>query len=190
MASTRDRIVTATIELFRRRGYHGTGLKEVTTAAAATTGSLYHFFPGGKVDLAEAVIVESGAVYRELLESILDEAGDPVEGLATFFDAAADVLVEGDFVDICPIGNVAGEVASTDDRLRAASDAVFTSWERALATRLDAAGLTSADSAEMATIAVATFQGALLLARCRRDDMPLRAAGRHIQQVLLAQVRY
>lgn len=185
MASTRDRIVTAAIELFRRQGYHGTGLKEVTTAAAATTGSLYHFFPGGKVDLAGAVIAESGAVYRELLESILDEAGDPVEGIAAFFEAAADVLAEGDFVDICPIGNVAGEVASTDAGLRATSDAVFRSWERAVAVRLEAAGLTPEDAAEMATIAVAAFQGSLLVARCRRDAAPLRIAGRRLREALL-----
>ena len=52
MTGTRERIVTATNELFRRRGYNGTSLKDVTVASGATTGSLYHFFPGGKAELA------------------------------------------------------------------------------------------------------------------------------------------
>jgi AcrR family transcriptional regulator len=66
MRSTRDRIVTATAELFRRQGYNGTGLKQVTQAAGAPVGSVYHFFPGGKDELAETVILTSGRVYQEL----------------------------------------------------------------------------------------------------------------------------
>jgi AcrR family transcriptional regulator len=79
-SDTRDRIVTATSELFRTRGYHGTSLKHVTAASGAPIGSVYHFFPGGKVALAEAVITESGAAYRALFELIADAAPDPVHG--------------------------------------------------------------------------------------------------------------
>ena len=45
---TRDRILYATAELFRRQGYAGTGLKQVVAEAQAPFGSLYHHFPGGK----------------------------------------------------------------------------------------------------------------------------------------------
>ncbi|MEZ5168034.1 MAG: TetR/AcrR family transcriptional regulator [Acidimicrobiales bacterium] len=77
MAATRDRIIVATNELFRRHGYHGTSLSQISEAADATTGSIYHFFPGGKEALAVAVITTTGAVYRELFESIAAEALDP-----------------------------------------------------------------------------------------------------------------
>src|SRR5262245_15807507 len=109
---TRDRIVTATSELFRARGYHGTSLKHVTAASGAPIGSVYHFFPGGKVALAEAVITESGAAYRALFELIADAAPDPVAAVRDFFDGAAEVLVETGYLDACPIGTVALEVAS------------------------------------------------------------------------------
>ena len=48
MSATRDRIVQASAELFRRQGYAATGVKQIVTDAQAPFGSLYHFFPGGK----------------------------------------------------------------------------------------------------------------------------------------------
>lgn len=102
------------------------------------------------------------------------------DGLAGFFDGAADVLAEGDYVDVCPIGTVAGEVASSDDRLRAAADDVFQAWTGAVAGRLRAAGVADADTADVAATAVAALQGGFLLARARRDADLLRAVGRQV----------
>src|SRR5436190_23029591 len=115
VADTRDRFLTATNESFRRRGYNGTSLKHVTAAAQAPTGSLYHFFPGGKDELAAEVITTSGAAYRELFEAIADEAVSPVAAITDFFDGAATTLEESGFIDPCPIGTVAREVASTNE---------------------------------------------------------------------------
>ena len=86
MAGTRERIMATTNESFRRRGYHDTSLKDVVRGADATVGSLYHFFPDGKVGLAEAVLLESGAAYQQLFESIYDEAGSPAAAIRAFFD--------------------------------------------------------------------------------------------------------
>ena len=52
-AGTKERIVNASAELFRRQGYTGTGLKQVVAEADAPFGSLYHFFHGGKEQLAD-----------------------------------------------------------------------------------------------------------------------------------------
>ena len=93
MPTTRARIVTATTELFRRQGFNGTSMAEITHAAGATTGSLYHFFPGGKHQLAMEVIETSGAAYRELFEMIADAATDPVSAVGDFFEGAAVVQI-------------------------------------------------------------------------------------------------
>ena len=53
---TRQRLVISAAELFRRHGYAATGIKAILTAADATYGSLYHFFPGGKAELGRAVV--------------------------------------------------------------------------------------------------------------------------------------
>ena len=70
MASTKDRIVNTSAELFRRQGYAGTGMKQIVAEASAPFGSLYHFFPGGKEQLGDEVIRRSGQLYIQLFASI------------------------------------------------------------------------------------------------------------------------
>lgn len=188
MANTRDRLLAATNELFRRRGYNGTGLKDVTTAAGATTGSLYHFFPGGKSELAEAVITESGLAYQQLFEAIADDAAGPAEAISDFFDGAAQVLADTDYIDVCPIGTVAREVASTDDTLRVASDRVFAGWIDAATSRFTHAGLAEEDARHLATTVVAALEGGFILARARRDPAVLREIGLQMRSLAEAQL--
>jgi AcrR family transcriptional regulator len=178
VANTRDRILTATAELFRRHGYRGTSLKQVTVAAAAPFGSLYHFFPGGKQELTAAVIDSSGRAYQKLFEVIYDAADDPAAAVRDFFDGAADVLEQTDYLDPCPIGSVALEVASTDDRLRRATEKVFASWTEAAASRLEALGIARADADDLATTLVAAIEGGFMLSRAARSPEPMRATGR------------
>lgn len=180
MIGTRDRIVAATNELFRRNGFNGTSLKDVTAASGATTGSLYHFFPGGKTDLARAVLLDTGATYQALFELIADEAADPAGAVAAFFDGAAEVLEQSDYIDPCPIGSVAREVASTNDVLRDASAVVFDGWVASAADRFAAAGVAADRAVGLATTVVAALEGGFVLARTHRDGDRLRTIGRHL----------
>ena len=180
MASTRDRIIVATNELFRRHGYNGTTLTQISETSAATIGSIYHFFPGGKEALAAAVIDTTGVVYRELFESIVAEADHPAAAYVDFFTGAAVVLEESDFIDLCPIGTVAREVANTSEPLREAAKRAFDSWIAAARTHLIAAGIPGDLAAELATVFVATVEGMFVLSRTLRTTTPLVAAGRHL----------
>lgn len=45
-ANTRDRIVAATCELFRRQGMTGTGLKQIAQSAGRPSGRSITSFPG------------------------------------------------------------------------------------------------------------------------------------------------
>ena len=177
MAATRERIVNAGAELFRRQGYTGTGLKQIVTAARAPFGSLYHFFPGGKENLGEDVIRWSGAQYGQLIDAVFDPAPDVATGVRDFFAGAGEFLAESDYADACPIATIALEVASTSERLRLATAAVFEDWIGALALRLTAAGISSSDARELAIGVLAGLEGAFVLCRATRSTEPLRVAG-------------
>jgi AcrR family transcriptional regulator len=183
MAATRDRLLTAANESFRRRGYHGTSLKDVTEAAGATVGSLYHFFPGGKEALTVAAMTTSGEAYRQLFEMIADAAPDAATAIGDFFEGAAVVLEETGYIDPCPIGTVAREVANTSEAIRTATDHVFRSWIEAVAARFEAAGMAKDDAETLATTVIAAVEGGFVLARARRDSEPLRRVGRSVQRL-------
>jgi AcrR family transcriptional regulator len=184
VTGTRDRILSATNELFRRHGYNGTSLKQITTAAAAPTGSLYHFFPGGKDDLTLAVISTSGESYRQLFELIAEDATDAANAVTDFFEGAALVLEESDYIDPCPIGTIAREVASTSDTLREGTDRVFISWIDTASARFEREGLHHDSAQRLATTIVAALEGGFVIARARRDAEPLRVIGRCMRHLV------
>ncbi len=64
-SSTRRALLKSAAELFAARGYAGTSLDEVVSAARVTKGALYHHFQG-KLALFQAVFddIEGGAVKR------------------------------------------------------------------------------------------------------------------------------
>jgi AcrR family transcriptional regulator len=186
MEGTRDRIVTASAELFRVQGYNGTGVKQIVTEAKAPFGSLYHFFPGGKEQLGAEVIRWSGGMYGQLLPVIFDPAPDLVTAVENFFDGAAWHLRETDYEDACPIATVALEVSSVSEPLREACAEVFESWVDAAARRFADAGIDAERARELAITMFAALEGAFVLCRALRDTEPLAIAGRQVADAVEA----
>src|SRR5436305_2380259 len=119
-SETRQRIVEASAELFRRQGYIATGVKQIVTEAKAPFGSIYHFFPGGKEQLGAEAIRHSGALYGQLIGLFFVPGADPVSATESFFAGAAATLVETDYADACPIATVALEISSSSEEMRGA----------------------------------------------------------------------
>jgi AcrR family transcriptional regulator len=176
-SATRERILDTTAELFRRYGYTGTGLKQIVADANAPFGSVYHHFPGGKVQLGEEVIRRSGQMYLEIVLAILDAAPDLLTGIADAFMGAAEVLRATDYIDACPIATVALEVASSNNTLRQATADVFDTWIDAVTARLSSAGIASDDARRLGMVLIELIEGGFLLCRAARTTEALEAAG-------------
>ena len=177
MTGTRERILDATSGLFRVRGYTGTGMKQVVARAEAPFGSVYHFFPGGKEQLAGEAIERAGRHYHDLVLAVFDAEADVVAGTRAVFDGAGEVLRVSGYEDACPIATVALEVASTSEPLRRASDRVFESWLASLGSRLVDAGVVDATARSVAISVVALLEGAFILSRTARTTEAMAAAG-------------
>jgi AcrR family transcriptional regulator len=184
MADTRERLLTTTAALFQRQGLNGTSMKEITDGAEATTGSLYHFFPGGKDELAAEVIRTAGAGYLELFEMVTAVATSSAQAISMLFEGAAATLEQSDFVDACPIFTVAHEVASADETLRLACDSVFISWTATATAMFKTDGLRPKPAAELATTVVAAIGGAFIVARTAKNADLMRATGRNIAELV------
>lgn len=177
MGNTKERIMTASAELFRRNGYTGTGLKQIVTEAKAPFGSLYHFFPGGKEQLGEEVIRHSGMLYAELFDIFITPAEDIVSGIEAAFAGAAVTLRETDYADACPIATIALEVASTSEPLRKATADVFTHWVKTGTRAFGSHGLSEEKARRLAISVITSLEGAFVLSRSLRDTEPIAIAG-------------
>lgn len=173
---TRDRIVFASAELFRRQGYAATGLKQIVGAADAPFGSIYHHFPGGKEDLGATTLREGGRFFLFLVGQYLEDSPDVAEAVSEFFDGAAETLIATDYADACPIATIALEVSSTSEPLRMAAAEAFDSWLDALQARFESAGIGPAEAKPLALAVLSALEGAFILCRAKRTTEPLAAA--------------
>jgi TetR/AcrR family transcriptional repressor of lmrAB and yxaGH operons len=181
---SRARLVAATAELLQRQGFHATGLAEIVAESGAPRGSLYFYFPGGKEELACTALAEAGAVWRARLEAVIARAPDLPAAVRDVCDVLADELRSSKFSLGCPLATVALEAAHASEAVRRTCAGHYQGWEQSIATRLEAAGVASAQAAELATFALAAIEGALLLAKVRRDTQAVVQTGETLARLL------
>lgn len=175
---SRARLVGATAVLLQRQGYHATGLGQIVEESGAPRGSLYFYFPGGKEELACTALGESGEAMRQRLEAVIAAAPDPGAAVEDVCRVLGQTLAASGYAHGCPLATVALEAAADSDAVREVCATHFARWEHSIAARLCDAGAAPESAAELATFMLATIEGALLLAKVKRDLGPLEQAGR------------
>jgi TetR/AcrR family transcriptional repressor of lmrAB and yxaGH operons len=161
---TRGELVRTMARLLRDQGFTATGRAQLLAESGVTNGSLYHHFPGGMEELAEAALEASGQAVADALRQALELAPNTALGVARFLDIAAGPAGE-DLCPGCPIAPTALESPIISPRLRATAARCFDQWEGLIATRLVADGHSEGSARELASAALALVEGALLLAR-------------------------
>ncbi|UPW09005.1 TetR/AcrR family transcriptional regulator [Gordonia terrae] len=186
--TTRDRILEATAELYRRQGMPATGLKQISAAAQAPFGSIYHHFPGGKEAISVEVIRREGLRYGEFVGEQL-AATDPLSGIPSLFENAGKLLEAQDYGEACSIETIALEVASTNERLRLEAADVFESWLAGLAAWFGQLDIAESEARRLALITLTALEGAFVLCRTLRSVEPITSAGHGVQAAVHAAVR-
>ena len=173
--ASRDAFIASTGRLLRRQGYAATGLNEIVRRSGAPKGSLYFHFPGGKEELAAAAMERTGEELRGAIAAVIASRPRASESLSVLIDGLGAGLEASGYRDGCPIATVTLEAASASETVRAAAERVFASWLGALQEGLQRDGLDPARAARRALFVLSAIEGALLLARARRDLAPLEA---------------
>jgi TetR/AcrR family transcriptional repressor of lmrAB and yxaGH operons len=171
--------------LLRDQGYTATSLAQVLAGSGVSNGSLYHHFPGGLEELAEAALEASGQAVADALRQSLERAPNTEAGIARLLDIAAGPAGGADCPG-CPIAPTALESPIISPRLRAAAARCFDQWEGLIAVRLRADGWPEAGVAETASAALSLIEGALLLARVSGEVSHLANAKRAVASLLIA----
>lgn len=180
----REKVVRATARLLRQRGYAATGLADIIDASGAPKGSLYHYFPGGKDEIAvEAMRFASDKVRTTLSELV---AGQPSAAAALRAYAAllAGWMAESQFRDGCPIATTLLEIAAEKSKAAEAGRAAFESWSGVLGEALVLEGAAPARAASLARLALMSLEGALLFARVEGDTAPILAAAEEVAAMM------
>lgn len=180
---TRSRILAVAREMFHGRSYADVGIQEICEGAKVQKGSFYHFFPS-KQELAMAVIDDMAEDWAHgFVAEAFDQNLPPLERLDYMIDAAyywqkAAKDIEGRMPG-CLFGNLALEMSTRDDVMRAKLNAVFDKAKDKFRITLDEAVASGAmapmNTEDTATAMLAFLEGIILLAKSRNDpDVILR----------------
>ncbi|MCX4657878.1 TetR/AcrR family transcriptional regulator [Streptomyces uncialis] len=188
-ADTRRRIIRATAALLQQQGYESTSVKRIAGTAQASPSSVYHFFPGGKQELAIEAMHHGAREFGEMLAAGLASSADPAEATAACALLLADDLRRSDWSDGCPVAVTALETVGRVPGLQEAATQALTRWQDLVTTKLTGSGIPSAEARSLAGTVISMLEGAELLSRVTADDTPLRDAAVHLAQLVRAAPR-
>lgn len=153
--SSKEEVLERLLSTFRDQGYDGASLSELSAATGLGKSSLYHYFPGGKVDMAEQVLAHLDADLEKVLFEPLCGVGSPQAKLDAML-ASLSAFYEGG-KRACLLERLSASVDS--GRFRRPLARVFEKWIHAVETLCREAGLPK------------------LLARQRAEDLVIRVEG-------------
>ncbi|CDN43562.1 MULTISPECIES: TetR/AcrR family transcriptional regulator [Paenibacillus] len=172
---TRDRIVETASRLFLLQGYHATGLSQIVKESKAPKGSLYHFFPEGKEQLAMECISLSKRAVLDSLRSCMESEPSVSKALQAFVRGITESAGANDFAECIPFSFwMFVETSGISDGLRQACQTVFSEWQGSLEAALRQGGLDPESAVKSAILIISMLEGAVILAMTNKDTRPFR----------------
>ena len=168
-------------EVFRAHGYEGATLSLLGKACGLGKGSLYHFFPGGKEQMAKEVLAEIDNWFEVNVFAPLLKTEDPKQAVADMITATEKYFWSGKRV--CLVGVVA--LGVTCDVFAEQVHSYFKRWGDALISALQRSGLAPAIAERKSEDAMVVIQGALVMARALNDPKVFIRAMADLRERLL-----
>lgn len=176
----KELILLAGMEVMKRQGYNGTGVKDIVDAAGVPKGSFYNYFES-KEQFAIDAIDYSAAEGQVYAQSILgDKARCPLERIHAFFMSGVNNAKENNFTTGCFLGNMCQEMADSSQVICLKLDSLLSSKTRMIAAVIsegqDLAVIPSViDANTAAEFIFNAWEGSLMRAKASKSSAPLDA---------------
>ena len=169
--SVKAQILDAGFQTLQLRGFNATSVQDITEAAGVPKGSFYNHFDS-KEALGIEVLRRYAAEAGQRL-AVLDERElPPLVRLRRYFEGLMELVGSRDYQCGCMLGTLGGELANQSAPVREEVGRLFDGWIAAIAAVLAETG--HPDPPRLARHLIASWQGALLLAKVRQHGEPLQ----------------
>ncbi|HEY1945528.1 MAG TPA: TetR/AcrR family transcriptional regulator [Bryobacteraceae bacterium] len=158
--------------VFRDRGYEGSSLADLSRATGLGKSSLYHHFPRGKEQMAEAVL-EQGKAFIQSAVAEVARSSESLKGRIRKIIAALDQLYASGR-NPCLLGRLA--VSEIGPAGRQIARDIFAIWTDAVAVLARESGMSQIRSRDFAEDWIARVQGSLILYAANGDCGPFERA--------------
>ncbi|MEM6451930.1 MAG: TetR/AcrR family transcriptional regulator [Cyanobacteria bacterium P01_D01_bin.105] len=169
---SRETYLPVLFQLFRKNGYDGVSLANISESTGLGKASLYHHFPGGKVEMLQATMRHTEMWFEKNVVGVLATE----QPLRSRFEEMCDRLNTLYASGSHPCLLAAVTAGSSRDIVPEQLKARLADMVEAISKVLTDAGLDSALAHERGEDAVITIQGALILAQGIGDTTPFQRA--------------
>ena len=159
--TSKEEIVIRLFDLFRHAGYEGVSIGDISRATGLGRSSLYHYFPGGKADMATVVVGFAKVWLGAHVLAPLRRAA-PLETRIDAMLAAVHRFYHGGAAP-CLVASML--LSRGRDPVDTDVGALIRDWIDALTETLEREGFDKARAAERATAAIVGIEGALVVAQ-------------------------
>src|SRR5688500_13418101 len=169
---TDENLLERLTRVFQDHGFEGASLSRISEATGLEKASLYHRFPGGKDQMAEAVLAHVGRWFVENLLAPLRETG-PVSARVRETGRRIQAFYEGGRRS-CLLDTLS--LRDGSPALHEAVGRTYAAWRDSFAGAAREAGLPVGLARRRAEEAIMSIHGALVLARATGDTKPFARA--------------
>jgi AcrR family transcriptional regulator len=158
----KEKILDQLLPAIRQKGYAGLTLQDISKVTGLNKSSLYHYFPGGKIQIAKEILIHAHHYLTGRFTVLLEESREAPEVL---WKQSLDILVE--FYQNGPIACLL-DVMSIDlhePAIHKALQAIAESLLKLFETIACRAQASDEDAKEGAIRTLSIIQGSLVLSR-------------------------
>jgi TetR/AcrR family transcriptional repressor of lmrAB and yxaGH operons len=179
-----DELFDRLAQVFRVAGFEGASLAALADGARLRRASLYHRFPEGKVQMAEAVMGRVSDRFTRALEPMVSDP-DVAAGVAESARRISEIYADG----LLPCVLDTLTLSGAPDGIRASAARITTAWIDAMATAARRGGVAAPAAQRAAEDAFIRIEGSLVLARLQGDPSAFRKAIAELPRMLLGDGR-
>lgn len=173
-----DELFDRLAQVFRVAGFEGASLGALAEGARLRRASLYHRFPEGKVQMAEAVMGRVGDLFAHAVEPMVQDP-DVTEGIAESARRISEIYAGG----LLPCVLDTLTLSGAPESIRAKAAEITAGWIDAMAAAAERGG--AAEARLAAEEAFIRIEGSLVLARLHGDPSAFRRALGELPRMLL-----
>ena len=187
---SRTRLLDTAMQVIRAKGYSGTTVDDICSAAGLTKGAFFHHFES-KEDLALAAAAHFSQMAERLFGAApYHELADPFARLLGYVDFRTEILAGPIPEFTCLLGTMLQEAYDTHPAIRLACDTYIGAHVAEVTKDIAAAKALYAPTAEwsaesLALYTQAVLQGAFVLAKSKGGPEVARDCLAHLRRYLL-----
>ncbi len=177
----KEEIITKLIAVFRYYGYEGATVARLSEATGLKKASLYHHFPGGKEQMAVAVLEYVSDWADKQIFAPLQSERSPKERILAMTEGLAQFYESGK----APCLLAVMSLGEADNLFHQQLKQSLRKWLEELSKVVEETGIGQKEARLRAESALIAIQGALVLVRVTNDTQPFERAVSKLSQILL-----